>query len=187
MTNASGKVDGAVSLARALLWMYTIVVCLVAGITTAVRYPATDDFGEPSFNFGGMLLAILVAAFLTLPFWALYIVGSRAVELVSKQRNEVGRLRAAVPGLAAEGVASLAHSEPAPAPTEPAPEASPSADAPQSSVLETLLADPTSREQASKTRRTYSAKVAAEFLTRKAAEAGHEGVSFTSADLPEDL
>jgi hypothetical protein len=29
--------------------------------------------------------------------------------------------------------------------------------------------------------------VAAEFLTRKAAEAGHQGVTFTSADLPEDF
>jgi hypothetical protein len=185
MTNASGKLDGAVSLARGLLWIYTVVICLAAGIAFGNAFKTLDEYGAPAFSIGAFLGGILLGAFGTIPFWALYIVGARAVELVGRQRQEVDRLRAAVPGLAAEGVANLAQQADAPEPVA-SPPATGAGD-PAASVLDQLLADPTIHQQAAKTRRTYSRKVAAEFLTRKAAEAGHGGVTFTSADLPEDL
>ena len=187
MTNASGKLDGAVSLARGLLWIYTGVICLTVGIAFGNAFKALDDYGNPTFNVGAFLGGVLLGAFGTVPFWALYIVGARAVELVSAQRQEVGRLRAAVPGLAAQGVATLAHANGAPEPAQPTPMVTPQPQEPAASVLAQLLADPAIHQQAAKTQRTYSRKVAAEFLTRKAAEAGHEGIAFTSADLPEDL
>ncbi|MCR6711402.1 MAG: hypothetical protein NVV57_01360 [Demequina sp.] len=165
MTKASGKLDGAVSLARGLLWIYTVVICLAAGIVFGNAFKTADDFGYPAF-LGGILLG----AFGTIPFWALYIVGARALELISAQRHQGDPVR-------------LAALHPTDTATEPKGVSS----AERASVLDQLLADPTIRQQATKTRRTYSRKVAAEFLTRKAAEAGHGGVTFTSADLPEDL
>ena len=68
MTNASGKLDGAVSLARGLLWIYATVICLTAGIAFGNAFKALDDYGNPTFNVGAFLGGVLLGAFGTLFF-----------------------------------------------------------------------------------------------------------------------
>jgi len=186
MTNASGKAKSFTSDAYILLWIWTIVSALAAGIFAGNAFPAySGATGESQFNVGALFIGVLVGAFSTLPFWALYLLGSRGIELVLAHKGETARLRAAVSGLGEAGAPGAEAVTTGPAAEAPG-EFAPAAGEPDS-VLSQLLADPAIREQAAKTRRTYSRKVAAEFLTRKAAEAGHDGVAFTSADLPEDL
>lgn len=186
MTNASGKAKPFTSDAYILLWVWTIASSLAAGIVAGNAFPAyVEATGETQFNVGALFIGVLVGAFSTLPFWALYILGSRGIELVLAHKSETARLRLAVASLGAAGVPQPNVVAPEPeseTDSEPTPAAGES-----DSVLDQLLADPAIRAQAEKTRRTYSRKVAAEFLTRKATDAGHEGVAFTSADLPNDL
>lgn len=188
MTGESGYGTGSINFYANVLWAWTILSALAGAWWGATFFGYVDFDGNVTQSGIGALGGFLGGALSTLPMWALFGLGAHIARKLDRVQGTVRyEAKLASDRDAARELVAVGASASATSGATTVGEGSLESQESASPELADLLADDALRAQAARTRKIYGRKVAAEFLTRKAQEAGYDGFVVTEDDLPADL
>jgi|GEM_PF-3709106 len=81
--------DASTSAFAAALWIWTIVIAIGTAITFGNAFARQSAYSGSSFNAGAAFGGLLVGAFSTIPFWALFSLAKHVLRNIIKLRTDL--------------------------------------------------------------------------------------------------